>query len=412
MKKIKFELVLLIITIFCLGGLVGIQIDWIFKQANLQEKEFNREVKMALISIENNLANINECPLANKTENNCRALLNTFEQAINLDSVITKDLNYHGIDLDYEYGIVNVKLDNYWSVQKGTTVTVDLAEGLRESGYELKINFPSKSDFVLAQIGYAFVSSLLLIILVVVSFMLIFRYYKREKSLTERIREFVNNMTHEFKTPLANIAFANSMMSKYSSVESDKKFQSLSQIIKVEQSKLNDRVEKLLSTSNSNKDELQEREKLDLSLLIQEVINSNQALILDKNGRINFTEYNEEHTTFSDGNQLHIILDNLIDNSVKYCVDNPHIDIILKSTQKFHQIEVKDNGIGISPNQHKMIFDQYYRVSTGDVHNIKGFGIGLYHVKRIVDQMGGEIEVISALNKGSRFIVKLPNHSK
>lgn len=412
MKKMKFQLVLLIITIFCLTGLVGIQINWILKQANLQEEEFNRDVKMALKSIERNLESINECPFTNKTENNCRALLNTFNQAINLDSLITNDLNYHGIDLDYEYGIVNVKLDNYWSAQKGTTVTVDLAKGLRESGYELKINFPKKSDFVLAQIGYAFVSSLLLIILVVVSFMLIFRYYKREKSLTERIREFVNNMTHEFKTPLANIAFANSMISKHTKVVNDSKLQSFTQIIKSEQTKLNERVEKLLSTSNSNKEKLQEREKLDLSVLIQEVINSNQAQILDKNGTINFSEYGDDHIIYSNSNQLHIILDNLIDNSVKYCIDNPHIEVILKSYEESHLIEVKDNGIGISPDQQKLIFDQYYRVPTGDVHDIKGFGIGLYHVKRILEQIGGEIVVHSELNKGSSFIVKLTNHSK
>jgi len=412
MKKMKFQLVLLIITIFCLTGLVGIQINWILKQANLQEEEFNRDVKKALISIEKNLESISECPFTNKTENNCRALLNTFKQAINLDSLITHDLNYHGIDLDYEYGIVNVKLDNYWSVQKGTTVTVDLSQGLRESGYELKINFPKKSDFVFAQIGYAFISSLLLIILVVVSFMLIFRYYKREKSLTERIREFVNNMTHEFKTPLANIAFANSMISKHTKVENDVKLQSLTQIIKSEQAKLNDRVEKLLSTSNSNSEEIPEREKLDLSVLIQEVINSNQAQILTKNGNINFHGYGDDHSTFSNGNQLHIILDNLIDNSIKYCIVNPQIDITLKSSEKYHLIEVKDNGIGISPDQQKLIFDQYYRVPTGDVHDIKGFGIGLFHVKRILDQIGGEIQVNSEINKGSQFVVKLPNYKK
>ena len=408
----KFQLILLIITIFCLTALVGIQIDWILKQAKFQEEEFNRSVKMALTSIEKNLINFNQCSLPNKTENNCRALLNTYKQAINLDSIISNDLNYHGIDLDYEYGIVNVKLDNYAGTEKGTTVTVNLAKSLRESGYKLKINFPKKSDFVFAQIGYAFISSLLLIVLVIVSFMLIYRYYKKEKLITERIREFVNNMTHEFKTPLANIAFANSIISKHTKVENDKKLLSFTQIIRSEQTKLNERVEKLLSTSNSNREEFQEREKLDLSVVIQEVINSNKDHIHDKKGKISFTKNGDDHTIFSNIYQLQIILDNLIDNSIKYCTKNPRIDITLKSTEQNHMIEVKDNGIGITRDQQKLIFDQYYRVPTGDVHDITGFGIGLYHVKCILEQLGGEIRVDSDLNKGSKFVVKFPNYSE
>ena len=408
----KFQLILLIITIFCLTALVGIQIDWILKQAKFQEEEFNRSVKMALTSIEKNLINFNQCSLPNKTENNCRALLNTYKQAINLDSIISNDLNYHGIDLDYEYGIVNVKLDNYAGTEKGTTVTVNLAKSLRESGYKLKINFPKKSDFVFAQIGYAFISSLLLIVLVIVSFMLIYRYYKKEKLITERIREFVNNMTHEFKTPLANIAFANSIISKHTKVENDKKLLSFTQIIRSEQTKLNERVEKLLSTSNSNREEFQEREKLDLSVVIQEVINSNKDHIHDKKGKISFTKNGDDHTIFSNIYQLQIILDNLIDNSIKYCTKNPRIDITLKSTEQNHMIEVKDNGIGITRDQQKLIFDQYYRVPTGDVHDITGFGIGLYHVKSILEQLGGEIRVDSDLNKGSKFVVKFPNYSE
>ena len=172
----------------------------------MQEEEFNENVIVALNKIEKTLSPFLNKTLSEEFYNTCQKVLFGLQQAIDLDSLISNDLKSSGINLDYEYGIVNFKLQNYNLSRKERAVTANLAEGLRESGYQLKINFPRKRDFVLAQMGSVFITSIILIILAVVSFMLIFTYFRRERSLTQQIRDFVNNMTHELKTPISTIS--------------------------------------------------------------------------------------------------------------------------------------------------------------------------------------------------------------
>lgn len=405
MKGSRFQLSLLIITFVCLITLVGIQIGWILKEAKLQETQFNHSVGMALKRIENNLARYRSCTVANKCSS-CKLLTNTLKQAANLDSIIKSDLNYYGIDIGFNYGIIDIKVENTNNPPKGTYFTSNLAEKLQQSGYELKINFPTKSDFIIAQIGFIFITSIVLVALVAVSFLLIYRYYKRERLLSDQIRDFINNMTHEFKTPLTNIGFANSMISKNEMVENDPKLSSYTGIIRAEHHRLKDRVEELLRASQRETIINTTTEPVDLLKETEDVIETFKPQIDEKRGVITINKLGDDFTINANIDQVHIIIGNLIDNAIKYSNQPIKIDITLKANSDKLVFEISDNGIGISSKHHHRIFDNFYRVPQGDTHDNKGFGLGLYHVKTLVEKMGGRISVSSTLGKGSTFTIE------
>jgi two-component system phosphate regulon sensor histidine kinase PhoR len=405
MNRSKFQLSLLIITIVCLITLVGIQISWILKEAKLQEAQFNHSVGMALKRIEDNLAKYRSCTEASKCTS-CMLFTNTLKQVTNLDSIIKSDLSYYGIDLGYEYGIIDVKVENTTNPPKGTYFTNSLAEKLQQSGYELKINFPSKSDFIVAQIGLIFISSIILVILVTVSFLLIYRYYRRERLLSDQIRDFVNNMTHEFKTPLTNIGLANSMLSKSETIEADPRLSSYTGIIRAEHHRLKDRVEELLKTSNSEFIKPVSTELVDLSRVIEDVVESFQVQINDHKGSISLSKDGDDFGLNANIDQLYIIIGNLLDNAIKYSDKSPEIVVAVKSTKEKMSVEIADNGVGIKSQHLENIFEKFYRIPQGDTHDIKGFGLGLYHVKSLVEKMDGRITVSSTFGKGSRFTIE------
>lgn len=406
MKKAKFQLVLLIITVTCLITLVGIQIAWILKEAERQESQFNNRVGMALKRIENNLAKSRNCNYSSGKCSSCDLFANTLRQVANLDSIIKSDLRYYGIDLNYEYDIIDVRKVNTNHPPKGTYFTNCFANKIHKAGYELKINFPKKRDFIIAQIGLIFISSIVLVVLVTVSFLLIYRYYSREKLLSEQIRDFVNNMTHEFKTPLTNIGFANSMLSKNTLIANDPKLLSYTSIIRTEHYRLKDRVEELLRTSQSDSILPVYTELVDLYKIIEDVIESYQVQIQKCDGTVSLGRIGEDFNITANVDQLYIIIGNLIDNAIKYCNKQMIIKIVTKSLNDKVVVEVTDNGIGIPSEHLHSVFEKFYRIPQGDMHNIKGFGLGLYHVKTIVERMGGKISVSSSVGKGSTFTIE------
>lgn len=404
MKRSKFQLILLVITVTCLITLIGIQIGWVLIEAKRQEAQFNHSVGMALKRIENNLSKYKSCTEPFKCSS-CKLLTSTLEQVTNLDSIIKSDLNYYGIDLDFDYGIIDLRHEKGVS-SSSSYITKNLAEKLQQSGYELKINFPRKRDFIIAQIGFIFITSIVLVILVAVSFLMIYRYYRRERLLSDQIRDFINNMTHEFKTPLTNIGFANSMIAKSEVVEKDPKLTSYTGIIRAEHHKLKDRVEELLKASQREAVFSTSVEMVDLLKEVEDVIETFKTQIDEKNGTVTFSKSGDDFTFTSNADQLHIIIGNIVDNAIKYTDKPLKIDIAVKSSSDKLVLEISDNGIGIPSEHLNRIFDNFYRVPQGDMHNTKGFGLGLYHVKTLLDKMCGKICVSSSHGKGSTFTIE------
>lgn len=413
-KKSKFQLTLLIITLACLVSLIGIQINWILKAAKMQEAQFNYSVNMAMNRIIETLAmdqaickEVTTC-MRKDNAGSCYLMMKNREEWKNIGSMIRNDLKYYGISLDFEFDIIDSKLEKNNNTNKSVYFSNDLVKALQQTGFELKIKFPEKRDFIIAQIGYIFIFSIVLLILVTLSFIMIFSYYKKEKLLTENIVDFINNMTHEFKTPLTNIALANSMISKAEKVEHDKKLSFYSHVIKTEHDKLKQRVEELLKTSFSETGMPLFNECIDVSQVIENVIETFSVQIIEKGGSFSFQKEGNNFNIYGNIDLFHIAMGNIVENAIKYCKSAPEINIFLKSKNRIVLIDISDNGFGIAKDQQTQIFEKYYRVHTGDIYDNNGFGLGLYHVKNIVTKMRGKIRVSSTKGKGSSFSLEFP----
>ncbi len=414
MKNKKLQIIIISLTFFALIALLVIQVTWIFKAATIQEKQFSHSVNIALKQVVDEMA---EDTLICNEVVNCLGKGNAFScyqkmyqniQWNKMDSIIKLALKDNQINIKYEFDIVDTQKDADFNVCKKTYFSSNLENALLKNGIELKIKFPKKSEFIIAQIGALFISSVALIILISISFYVILIFYRREKALYLGTRDFINNITHEFKTPLTNIALANSMISKNEHLVKDEKLQQYSNIIKAEHKKLQNRVETLLDIARIENGKTGICETIDVCNIIKCTAESYQVQIQQLNGKLTLVEAADKCSVHADKEQFQIVISNLIDNAIKYCDKEPEVIVHTLNKGNFIIVEIEDNGIGIKAEHEKQIFEKYYRVPTGDLHNVKGFGIGLSTVKAIIDSLNGEIHVQSNPGKGSKFTIKLP----
>ena len=249
----------------------------------------------------------------------------------------------------------------------------------------------------------------------IVIFILIFSFYytiatiSRQKKLSLIKNDFISNMTHEFKTPISTIALASEMLNDSTVSKTPEKQHRFIKMITDENKRLSILVESILQTSILDKGEFKLKVvQIDIHDIINQVILNTQLLIDQKNGTL--TKYLDAENFIITADKLHVtnIIFNLIDNAVKYTKDSPNIIIATKNTGENIEIIIKDNGIGISKDNLRKIFDKFFRVPTGNVHNVKGFGLGLSYVKAVVEKHNGTIHVDSEIGKGSTFKILLP----
>ncbi|HAF29879.1 MAG TPA: hypothetical protein DCG75_12625 [Bacteroidales bacterium] len=414
MKKGKLQLVLITLTFISLVALVGIQVSWIIRAANMQEKQFSHSVNLAMKKIVEKMADdqsickeVANCIGKGGTSSCYKSMYNNVEWS-KVDSIVKFALDYYDINIDYEFDIVDTRKDADYMVCNKSYFSDDLESVLLQNAIELKIRFPKKSEFILAQIGIMFISSIFLIALVSLSFLIILKYYKREKALYMSTRDFINNITHEFKTPITNIALANSMISKNEKIMQDEKLNQYSNIIKAEHKKLKNRVEGLLDAARIENGNSNFCETINICDLIQCTVDSYHVQLQELMGEIKYERLSEKCTVHADKEQFQTAISNLIDNAIKYCEKTPSIVIRTFDKNDTVMIEIEDNGIGIKQEHLHQVFEKYYRVPTGDIHNVKGFGIGLSTVKAIIESVRGEISIQSKPGKGTKFIIKLP----
>ncbi|MBI9054357.1 MAG: HAMP domain-containing histidine kinase [Bacteroidales bacterium] len=414
MKNRKLQLLLITLTFISLIALVFIQVSWIIKAANMQERQFNHSVKLALSHIVKEISEDEaiclEVSSCINSFGNGSCVQNMFgkKEWFKVDSIIKSSLDYYQIEIDYEFDIVDIRKDTDYEKCEKTYFSNNLESVLLQNAIELKIRFPKKREFIAAQIGSMFITSIFLILLISFSFLLIIRYYKREKMLYKSTRDFINNITHEFKTPITNISLANSMISKSQKVIKDEKLSQYSNIIKSEHQKLKNRVEGLLDIARIENGNTNFCETINICKLIETTVKSYQVQLQELNGEIKYERTSDRCTVHADKEQFQSAISNLIDNALKYCDKTPVIEIRTYNSSEFVVTEIRDNGIGIKQEHIKQIFEKYFRVPTGDIHNVKGFGIGLSTVKAIIESVNGSIEVQSKLGKGSTFIIKIP----
>ncbi len=333
-------------------------------------------------------------------------------------SVISDELTKEGIRLDFIHGI-------YFPFT-GKLIhcdTINQKDNLLHSGFVynlfpnfrlskpvyLIIHFPGENKYLFSRLGLVLSISAGLILILIATFYYITRSIYRQKKLGEMKNDFINNMTHEFKTPVSTISLACEALRDNEVEKSPSMIDNYLQIITEENNRLGKLAENILQTAVIDKGHLfLFFEPVNLHLIITQIIEKYKPLTEQRGGIIQTKLLASDPFVTGDRTHLYNILSNLVDNAIKYCIIKPEIEIITKDNEASLTFSIKDNGIGISKSHQKRIFEKLYRVPTGNVHDVKGFGLGLSYVKYIVGRHLGQIRVESELHKGSLFMITLP----
>lgn len=333
-----------------------------------------------------------------------------------LEQIIVDVFKDNGIDLHYEYAVIRFNNEiaysskNYSSAEETDYFNVQLfPEDVFANANSLSIYFPAKQNFLFRSLSYLAISSLLLTLAIVSSFGITIIVLLRQKRLSEIRNDFVSNMTHELKTPISTISLASQMLGDKSIPPEIKNTEQISKIIAEECRRLGNQVEKVLQTAVFDKGKLRLRlVEVDMHEVISSVIENFSIQVKSRNGKISAALNAENFILLVD--QVHItnVLSNLLDNAIKYCNRDPEIYIETSNRGEFFLILVRDNGIGIGKADQKRVFEKFFRVPTGNVHTVKGFGLGLSYVRMIIEEHHGYVDLESELYTGSTFKIYLP----
>ena len=268
---------------------------------------------------------------------------------------------------------------------------------------------PNVKKIVLSEMRWMIVGAIFFTLMIITAFYITVNALLRQKKLSEIKNDFINNMTHEFKTPLATISLAVDALRNDKVVQDREKMNYFSGIIKEENKRMNKHVETILQAAVMDRQELQlNKQPLHVHNLIREIMDNYKLQLEEKGARGELSL--DARFDYVEADPVHFrnLISNLIDNAVKYSKDNLLIKIATYNTNKFIGIRIEDNGIGMSKETVRRIFEKFYRAHTGNLHNVKGFGLGLSYVKTVVDAHQGKIKVDSVLGKGSAFTLEIP----
>ncbi len=335
-----------------------------------------------------------------------------------VDSLITKNIWKEGVKAHFEYGIYREDGFLFWTKEK-TTPSLDEEANIFNvqlfpndpvsQRYFLKIRFPDTTRYLIGSMWSMLIISGLLITALMILFFYSFLTIHRQRKLSELKSDFINNMTHELKTPIATISLACEVLQDRDVQKSETSRERYIKMIREENTRLGMLVENVLRTSLFEQGQMKMKvQPIALHEVIHTVLRSFDLQV--KNRRAVVVEDFQTGNDQIEGDILHItnLVFNLFDNALKYSLEHPEITITTKEEGGYVVFEVADKGIGISKENQKRIFEKLYRVPTGNVHNVKGYGLGLSYVMGVVLKHRGQIQVISELKKGTKFIVKLP----
>jgi two-component system phosphate regulon sensor histidine kinase PhoR len=339
-----------------------------------------------------------------------------------LERTLKTELRNYGINLDYKYAVksfigqhekhvfgqdFNTSSQPYFALLFPSDI-----DELRKPNY-LYVNFPKREGYLLKATGILVIPTVILTGLLIAIFVYTILIILKQKKLSIIKNDFINNMTHELKTPISTISLASQMLRDNTVSHTPKTIEHVSNVIYQESKRLSHQVEKVLQMAVFNEGRLKLKFKeVNLNSLISTVILNFELRVKNKNGELN-SELKAENPIIN-GDEVHItnVIFNLLDNAVKYSKEAPVILITTENRKNGIVVSVKDNGIGIPKEHISQIFERFYRVPTGNVHDVKGFGLGLSYVKKIIDSHQGTIKVESTVNKGTKFMIYFPQNGQ
>ena len=332
-----------------------------------------------------------------------------------LQELLQKEFNEYAINTPFEFSIYSnglatkIKSENF-KFDKSATYSIPVfVDNEGKDKYRLLISFPQKRKFLFSEIISISLLSIIFTLIIIVAYANALNQLMKQRQISEIKTDFINNMTHEFKTPIATINLALDAIKNPKIIEDKEKVFRYLQMIRDENKRMHAQVENVLRISKLEKKELEiNKESSNIQNVLEDAIEHVNLIIEDRNGIVN-THFQATRTSVL-LNEVHLtnVFVNILDNAIKYSPNFPVIDIYTENVKDMIVIKIKDQGSGMTKAAQKRIFEKFYREHTGDIHNVKGHGLGLAYVKRIVEDHNGEVFVESEKGKGSTFIVKLP----
>ncbi len=419
MKRNQIRFIVLLGTLSILG-IILIQIYFLGNIWNIKEREFNQTVNIALGSVAERISHYNQTilphgnPVKQMSSHYFVVNVNDVIDANILEFFLKTEFEKHNVEIDYEYAIyncINGEMEYGRLVKKGQdpkpiSFSKDLPH-YNECVYCFGVNFPSKKEYLVADMGAWIVVSFILLLAIVFFGYAIFVILK-QKRLSELQKDFINNMTHEFKTPISSINISADVLSTPEIMNQPERLKLYTQIIKQENNRLNNLVEQVLQIAKIEKGGLELKiSNVDLSNLVEEVVGTFKA----KNGKVEDCQIiatldPEAKTITADPLHLTNLLHNLLDNAIKYGLGANKVEVFSKAQGDKIVFGVKDQGPGIKPEHQKKVFQKFYRVPTGNVHNVKGFGLGLFYVKKVCQAHRWKVWLESEEGKGTTIFVE------
>jgi two-component system phosphate regulon sensor histidine kinase PhoR len=422
MRKGKNYRVIVMIAVLAMSGLLVVQINWFVRAYGIQARQFDSKINLVLRNISDQLLKMGDDstsrvnPVIHASSNSYFVDFNRYIVYSDLDSIIRKTFKENDMLLPFELTVYEdmsntVTFGNFYkegvsSEAEATCLSRDLPE---KTSMDFSITIPGRHISVIGDLG-VWIFSAFAFTLILVLFGVMIIGLSKDKKLAEVKADFINNMTHELQTPISNISIASEVLRKGSAGLSEDKAVHYADIIYKESQRLRFQVEQVLQTAMMEKGEIEwKKTEVNLNAVIEEVVRIFQVRIQTRQGQIMSKLDALKPLVFGDHLHLANIFYSLLDNADKYSPATPQITVSTRNTDKGILVAIADNGIGINKEVQQYIFDKFYRATSGNVHDVKGFGLGLTYVREVMKAHQGRVSVSSEENGGSVFELYFQN---
>ena len=423
MRKRTIQIIIIFSSV-SLIGLILTQTFWVKNALDLAERQHAHRVDLALDDVIEELMDRKDTILAdtansnieNKIDENIFTVLDTFF----LEQLIDKYVDYHELDSNFYYYIVKTSNDsviypnkikpfikNEYKIHKACLYCL-----WKKDYYHLELYFPDIRKHELTRMSLWLVVSGIFLTIIIISFYYIIVLIFKQKKISQIRDDFINNITHEFKTPISTISLASEVLLNHQKDNPSGRIAKYSRVIYDENRRMRSQIDRVLQMAVLDKGEyVIQKTEIDMNEFIRNNVNNLCLEHCENEIDIQYNLNAEKSVLKADEMHMANILNNLVTNALKYSGKNPKLKIGSKNEKNDYIFWIEDNGVGIRKEDQKHIFDKFYRVHTGNIHDVKGFGLGLYYVKTMIEAHRGEIFVQSEPGKGTRFVIKLPGNN-
>ncbi|MEP5339463.1 MAG: HAMP domain-containing sensor histidine kinase [Algibacter sp.] len=332
-----------------------------------------------------------------------------------INDLLARKLKENDIDIDYEFAIYSnglatkVHSEDFENNESSTFSVPMFSDENNRSLYQFLVNFPDNRKFILSSVMGMILLSIVFTLVIIIAYGSSLYQLVKQRKIGQIKTDFINNMTHEFKTPIATINLALDAIKNPKIIDDKEKVLRYLRMIKEENKRMHAQVENVLRISKLEKNELNiSKERVELHDLVEDAITHVELLVEDRDGYIKLFLDADKSSVLANETHFTNVVVNILDNAIKYSPEAPKIEVHTENVGTNILLKIKDHGSGMSKTAVKRVFEKFYREHTGDIHNVKGHGLGLAYVKRIVDDHQGYITVESEKEKGSTFTIKLP----